>query len=237
MGKDSKLSEIIRQRWNDPVYRKNTLESMREAGRKRRERNALIKQSTPKPEPYHVPDLEGETWAYISGFENQYMVSTHGRIKSCDRFLPHKLHGTWHIKERLLKQVRSPFGYMAVSLQLGKGKMKTIRVHRAVADAFIPNPGNLPQVNHIDGNKTNNNVSNLEWVTEQGNVDHAWSTGLCMPIVKAKQRPVINLDTGERFDSIADAERSFEKQTGSISHALNGKHERAHGYHWAYAKE
>lgn len=227
----------IRNRWNNPEYHEKTVAAMREAGKKIRERNKQIKATLPKPKPYRVPDLEGETWKNIIGFESQYMVSNLGRIKSCDRILPHKNHGSWHIKERLLKQVATPYGYMAVSLQLGKGKMQTIRVHRAVADAFIPNPYNLPQVNHIDGNKKNNNVTNLEWVTEKENTTHAWENGLCDPIVKAKQKPVVNLDTGERFASIAEAERSFGKTTGAISHALHGKHERAHGYKWAYEKE
>lgn len=181
-----------------------------------------------------------EQWADIQGFEGQYMISTCGRVKSCDRILSHKGHGTWHIKERILKQNNagpSKYKYMTVMLHAGKGQMVCKRVHRLVAEAFIPNPHNLPQVNHIDGNKLNNNVENLEWVTEQENSDHAWRTGLCENIVKAKQKPVVNLDTGERFSSLADAERSFGKSFGAISHVLNGKHERAHGYRWAYAEE
>ena len=80
-------------------------------------------------------------------------------------------------------------------------------------------------------------MSNLECVTAQENSSHAGGNGLCENIVKAKQKPVINLDTGERFNSLADAERSFGKSIGAISHALNGRHEHAHGYRWAYAKE
>lgn len=227
-------SERMRKRWSDKECRERTLESMREAGRKRREKNAEIRASRLPKEVYHVPDEEGEIWADIDGFEGQYQVSNHGRIKSCDRILPHKTHGTWHIKERLLKQVTTPYGYMSASFHLGEGKMQTVRVHRMVAIAFIPNPMNLPQVNHIDGNKQNNHVSNLEWVTEHENTDHAWSHGLCDNIVKCKQVPVINLDTGERFESIASAERSFGKITGAIGHVLKGKAKHAYGYRWAY---
>lgn len=187
-----------------------------------------------------VQSLERELWKDIHGFEGKYQISNMGRVKSCDRILPHNVHGTWHIRERILKPHFTGPGhsiYLTVSLHLGNGKMKAFRVHRLVAEAFIPNPLNLPQVNHIDGNKYNNTVDNLEWVTGLENVSHAWSNGLCKNILKAKQRPVINLDTNERFNSIADAERSFNGSIGTISHALNGKHERAHGYRWAYAEE
>ena len=181
-----------------------------------------------------------ELWKDIPGFEGKYQISSRGRVKSVDRILPHANHGTWHIKERILKPHLNGPGnskYWCVHLHSGKGKMTCLRIHRMVAEAFIPNPDNLPQVNHIDGNKNNNAVSNLEWVTELQNTSHAWENGLCINIVKAKQVPVINLDTGERFASIADAERNFGKSVGAISHVLNGKVQHAHGYRWAYAKE
>lgn len=181
-----------------------------------------------------------EVWKDIAGYEGLYQVSSIGRVKSCDKILPHKTHGTWHIKERILKQhwngpVYSK--YLTVCLHEGKGICHFMRVHRLVAETFIPNPQNLPQVNHIDGNKGNNTVTNLEWVTPLENTSHAWKNGLCENIVRAKQVPVVNVDTGETFRSVADAERSFGKSFGAISHALNGKHERAHGYRWAYVKE
>jgi hypothetical protein len=181
-----------------------------------------------------------ELWEDISGFEGHYQISSYGRVKSCDRILPHKTYGTWHIRERMLKQHMSGPSdnkYYEVMLHVGEGNMVAKKIHRMVAEAFIPNPLNKPEVNHIDGNKANNRVDNLEWVTGQENVDHAWRTGLCINIVKAKQRPVINLDTGERFASVADAERSFGKSIGAISHVLRGVTKTAHGYRWAYAKE
>lgn len=233
-------TERIKNKWADPNKKEQTIQAMRKAGKIRHERNEELKASLPRPAPYRVQNLTDELWADIPGFEGMYQISSCGRVKSCDRILPHENHGTWHIKERLLKLNETGpknYKYYSVLLHVGKGKMICKRVHRLVAETFLPNPHNLPQVNHIDGNKLNNNVSNLEWVTGKENVDHAWRTGLCENIVRAKQRPVINLDTGERFDSLADAERSFGKSTGAISHVLNGKHERAHGYRWAYAKE
>ena len=188
----------------------------------------------------NLSDEQDEIWKDIPGFEGHYQVSTRGRIKSCDRILPHKTHGSWHIKERILKPHLNGPGnskYPTVHLHAGHGQMHCIRVHRIVAETFIPNPCKLPQVNHIDGNKNNNSIGNLEWVTSLENISHAWKTGLCENIVKVKRVPVVNLDTGETFASIADAERSFGKSIGAISHVLNGKSKTAHGYRWAYAKE
>lgn len=184
--------------------------------------------------------LEEEIWKDIEGFEGKYQISSIGRVKSIDRILPHAIHGTWHIRERILKPHWNGQGqsqYMCVHLHSGKGKMSCLRIHRMVAETFIPNPDNLPQVNHIDGDKSNNAVSNLEWVTIQENVDHAWRNGLCENIVKAKQKPVVNLDTGERYASLADAERRYGNTFGGISHVINGKSKHAHGYRWAYAEE
>ena len=181
-----------------------------------------------------------EIWVDIPGFEGQYKISNMGRVKSCDRILPHKTHGSWHIKERFLKIATgnsSRKKYPYVMLHKGEGAMECKRIHRLVAELFVPNPDNKPEVNHIDGNINNNFASNLEWTTSIENTCHAWRTGLCRNIVKAKQKPVVNTDTGEQFDSIADAERSFGKSSGAISHVLNGKQKRAHGYHWAYAEE
>ena len=236
-----KESEQMLNLWNDPDKRKKTIESMREAGRKRRERNAEIKAALPKPEPYRVPDLKGEVWKDIAGFEGKYKVSSYGRVKSCDRMELHETYGTWHIRERLLKQSKTGPGkkkYLVVQLHMGKGEMCPGRVHRLVAEAFIDNPYNLPQVNHIDGDTQNNTVSNLEWVTGKENVEHAWRTGLCENIVVAKSKPVVNLDTGERFHSSREAEKHYGgKATGAVGCVVRGIHKTAYGYRWAFETE
>ena len=234
-------SRKSKEKWEDPERRNKTLESMRQAGLKRREQTAERKVQQDKVWwDYHVPDLNGELWADIPGFEGKYQVSNMGRVKSLSRILPHKKHITWRIKERILSQAPCGPGkkkYLGVSFHCGNGNMESFKVHRLVAEAFIPNPDNKPEVNHIDGNTENNRADNLEWVTAKENMDHAWRTGLCENIIKAKQRPVVNLDTGDWFESITDAERYYGKSIGAISHVLNGKHERAHGYRWAYAYE
>lgn len=187
-----------------------------------------------------IQNLPGEIWKDIPGYERQYQVSNMGRVKSLERDLPHKLHGTWHIKERILKNNFSGPGkkkYAYVALQNGHGDSTFFKVHRLVADAFIDNPMSKPVVNHLDGDTQNNKASNLEWTTSKENTAHAWQNGFCEAIVTAKRKPVVNLDTGETFESIAAAERHYGKSAGAIRHVLQGKHRTAHGARWAYAKE
>lgn len=110
--------------------------------------------------------IEGEVWKDVVGYEGIYEVSNKGRIKS-------KHYG----KEVFLKTQKTYDGYITIKLSIG-GKSKRYILHRLVAIAFLDNPENKPQVNHIDCNKTNNFSDNLEWVTAQENVMHAWKNGL-----------------------------------------------------------
>jgi len=107
-----------------------------------------------------------EYWKIIEGFESRYgkyRVSNLGRIKNGSgkeaKHHPHKK------------------GYVMIAL-IKEGKNKRVQLHRLVAKAFIPNPDQLPQVNHLDGNKKNNVVSNLQWCTNAQNMRHSWGTGL-----------------------------------------------------------
>lgn len=100
-----------------------------------------------------------EVWKEIKDYP-QYYVSNIGRVKS-----------NFHNKERILSPRIGIFGYLFVNLYRDK-KMKSVKIHRLVAEAFIPNPDNLPQVNHKNENKHNNNVSNLEWCTAKYNLTY-----------------------------------------------------------------
>lgn len=115
-----------------------------------------------------------EVWKPVVGAEDKYMVSNLGNVKSLMR----KVISDGHLKtvpEKMLSLCKGT-NYLTVRLRSFRGRCEL--VHRLVAEAFIPNPQNKPQVNHIDGNKLNNKVNNLEWVTFSGNNKHAFRTGL-----------------------------------------------------------
>lgn len=116
-------------------------------------------------------------WRPVHGFEGLYEVSNRGEIRSLERDLTLKCGKVRHYKSVNLSGGVDGKGYLTVNLTNGKTK-KTFRFHRIVAEAFIPNPNGLPQVNHKDGNKLNNNVSNLEWCTDFENKQHARVHGL-----------------------------------------------------------
>ena len=101
----------------------------------------------------------------VCGYEGLYKVDENGNVFSVRN-------------NKFLKRMTFPSGYEYVHLCNGKGKTKLFRVHRLVAEMFIPNPNNLPEVNHKDGDKLNNNVKNLEWCTNLENMRHSVETGL-----------------------------------------------------------
>lgn len=119
-----------------------------------------------------------EEWRDIKGYEGYYQISNKSRVKSLAR----KRHKTKHgkggwLKERILKQSVNSDGYFTVVLTK-KGIRKPYKVHRLVAKYFIPNKEGKPEVNHIDGDKLNNDIGNLEWVTKAENVRHAYKNNL-----------------------------------------------------------
>ena len=112
-----------------------------------------------------LEDLPGEIWAWISGYENLYQISTKARVKSFHKG-----------KVKILRQGFNMNGYSTVSLHKNR-KPKTHLVHRLVAKAFIPNPENKPVVDHIDYNRTNACVVNLRWVTQEENIQASIQNG------------------------------------------------------------
>ncbi len=118
-----------------------------------------------------------EVWREIPEYNGLYLVSNTGRVRSIDRMIPFKNNNLRLHKGRELKQFKSKFGYMYVVITINRIEHKE-KVHRLVAKTFIPNPENKSQVNHIDGNKENNNLNNLEWCTPSENMLHAYANNL-----------------------------------------------------------
>jgi hypothetical protein len=118
-----------------------------------------------------------EVWKAIPGFNGYYEASNYGRIKSLSRYVP-DYRGFRLIKERIIKVNFNSKGYYQVSIYHPKTGKQKLKVHRLVAMAFIDNPNNKPQVNHINCIKTDNNVDNLEWCTNDENQKHACENGL-----------------------------------------------------------
>lgn len=147
-------------------------------------------------------------------------ASNLGRVRTKDRYVPSKNGSKRLIKGRVLKQYLNPDGYMYVNFRVN-GKLINLRVHRVIATCFIPNPDNLPEVNHIDCNPTNNVVSNLEWCTREYNNAYREKYG------KACNRPVIaiNRKTFEVFwfKSQHEAARQLDVFQQNISMVVKGK--------------
>ena len=118
-----------------------------------------------------------ETWKPIYGFEGIYEISSFGRVKSLARLRKASRGGFAPVAEKILKQKTSKSGYKVVHLR-HEDLEKHPSIHRLVAEAFIPNIENKATVNHIDGNKENNNVSNLEWSTHSEQMEHAFKINL-----------------------------------------------------------
>lgn len=144
---------------------------------------------------------------------------------------------------RYLKQQEDSKGYMRVRVSINR-KKQAIKVHRAVAEAFIPNPLKKPQVNHKDGNKHNNRIDNLEWVTNIENARHAIENDLWGNVFAAsrksnesRKRPIIATDTAtgesKAFESMREAEGCCG--TRHINEVIRGKRSQANGYTFRYA--
>jgi hypothetical protein len=118
-----------------------------------------------------------EIWKPIEGFEGYYEVSSLGNVKSVDRIIPSVDGRNYNRKERIKVLSKSQFGYLKVNLYK-YGELYGKSVHRLVAEAFIPNPKDKPEVNHKNGIKTDNKVDNLEWCTSKENINHAINLGL-----------------------------------------------------------
>ncbi len=136
---------------------------------------------------------------------------------------------------KVLKPHVAAHGYLSYGVYDSEGAVKYRLAHRLVAKAFIPNPENKPQVNHIDGNKQNNAVSNLEWVTPHENEVHKCYVLKNTKGISGKARAVRCVETGEVFPSARLAALSINRSKSGILDCLRGNKLTSGGYHWVYA--
>ena len=189
-------------------------------------------------------ETKNEIWKDIEGYEGMYQVSNLGRVRSLDRYIPAKcaLSKTdddvlYFRKGKIIKLWEIVGGYFYVSLSKGD-KAKMFRVHRLVAMAFIPNPDNLPEVNHIDEDKSNNRADNLEWCTHLYNEHHG--TKIERAAKNRYRRPVEAYnEKGEvvaSFSRIADAARAYGVNNCTLWQCCNhiGTVKRVKGLYWRY---
>ena len=175
--------------------------------------------------------LPNEVWSPVKGYEGLYKVSTMGNAKS----LNYNKTG----KEKVMKLTKDPKGYLRLHLSKD-GKVKTFQVHRLVAQAFIPNPDNLPCINHKDENPLNNHYSNLEFCSYQYNntygrrierVTKAMTNGkLSKPVCQYS----LDGEFIKEWPSLKEVQRQLGFNKGNLSACCRGKYKQAYGYIWRY---
>ena len=176
-----------------------------------------------------------EEWKSIKGYEGLYEVSNYGNVRSLDRYASNGRKIILYSGKVLSKNLGTN-GYHSVQLSKDN-QVNRKMIHRLVAEAFIPNPDELSQVNHIDENKLNNHVSNLEWCTAKYNTNYGGAIKRSSEKrkgkpLKSKWVKIMCVETGEVFDSVLMASRITNTNKSAISMVLNGKRNKAGGSSW-----
>ena len=187
-----------------------------------------------------------EIWKNIEGYPN-YQVSNMGRVKRLST-------GYYRRTEKILKPQLQNNGYLHIKLSQ-KDKTKCILVHRLVAQVFIPNPNNLPQVNHINEDKTDNRVENLEWCTQKYNINYG--NGISKRVKtnkengtykkigeinsKIRSKSILQFSKDNSFirkwDCIMDVQRELGYDNKQICSCLKNRQKTAKGFKWVYADD
>lgn len=176
----------------------------------------------------NMKDLPNEEWKDVKGFEGLYQVSNYGRVKRLPevRFLNHisGIKVDYITKGKILKSCSNGKGYLQVCLTKNN-KKHTKKIHRLVAETFLLNSKNLPQVNHKNENKHDNNINNLEWCDCDYNINYS----LAKPIMQYKNNKLIR-----EWESINKIRKELGYSTSFISRCCKHKCESAYGYKWIY---
>ena len=156
----------------------------------------------------------------IKGYEGLYAITSCGKVWS-------------HRNKKFLKSCKQSTEYLAVTL-CKDGTQKSYKIHRLVAEAYLPNPNNLPQVNHKDENKTHNYINNLEWCDSTYNVNYGTRN---KRVGRARSKTVICVETNIVYHSPTEVEQTIGIDASSIHKCCKGKRHTAGGYHWRYYNE
>lgn len=162
-----------------------------------------------------------EEWRDIKGYEGLYQVSNKGRVRSIPRNSTVK-------NIRIIRPAKFAHGYLGVGLNKN-GKRASRTVHRLVAETFMPIDNKKLQVNHIDGDRTNNSLENLEWVTPSYN---SWHRNNVLGVKAPNVIPVECIETGEKYESFKDAHDKTGVHRVSLQRFFKGEYKTAGGYRW-----